>query len=101
MNPIEQIDVHALAEREGLVIDVREPSETMYGIVAGARLIPLGTLEDALDTIPDDADVYLICRSGARSALATEILLAAGKRAANVAGGMIAWQSAGLPIVLP
>ena len=97
-----QIDVQSLAALgDALVIDVREPSETMHGVIEGARLIPLGTLQDALDTIPDDVDVYVVCRSGGRSAYATELLLASGKRAANVTGGMLAWHGAGLPIALP
>jgi len=40
-----------------------------------------------------------VCRSGNRSAYATEMLMAAGKtNVKNVVGGMIAWVQAGLPI---
>ena len=85
-----------------LIIDVREPSETMHGTIAGARCIPLGELEGALDEIADDANVYLLCRSGSRSAYATEMLVAAGKqRAKNISGGMIAWTNAGHPVEAP
>jgi phage shock protein E len=85
-----------------LVIDVREPMETMYGTIAGARCIPLGELEGALEEIADDANVYLLCRSGSRSAHATEMLVAAGKQGAkNISGGMIAWTNAGHPIEKP
>jgi rhodanese-related sulfurtransferase len=90
------------ADPNTIVIDVREPDETMFGTVPGAWLIPLGTLQDELDRVPDDATVYLICRSGGRSAYATDLLLSAGKRGAtNVSGGMIAWQGSGLPVDLP
>jgi len=102
MNPFPQVDVHTLATLDQkIVIDVREPSETMHGVIDGALLIPLNTLQDALDQLPDDTDVYVVCRSGGRSAFATEMLVAAGKRATNVSGGMIAWQGAGLPIHVP
>jgi len=82
-----------------IVIDVREPMETMHGTVEGAWLVPLGQLETVVDEIDDDANVYLICRSGNRSGIAAEILLGAGKRdAKNVLGGMMAWGQAGLPV---
>ncbi|MBW6454395.1 MAG: rhodanese-like domain-containing protein [Trueperaceae bacterium] len=82
-----------------IVIDVREPMETMYGTIEGARLVPLGEIESVIDELDDDANVYLVCRSGNRSAYATEVLMAAGKTGAkNVVGGMIAWAQAGLPI---
>lgn len=82
-----------------VVIDVREPMETMYGTVEGAWLVPLAQLESVVEEIDDDANVYLICRSGNRSGIAAAILMAAGKRdAKNVLGGMIAWANAGLPI---
>jgi rhodanese-related sulfurtransferase len=41
----------------------------------------------------------VICQSGARSAIARSILLAHGRRAINVEGGMIGWLQAGLPYV--
>ena len=99
---VPEASVHDLAsdaDPNKLVIDVREPMETMYGSVEGAWLVPLGQLEGVLDEIDDDANVYLICRSGNRSGIAAEVLLAAGKHdAKNVVGGMIAWAQAGLPI---
>ncbi len=38
------------------------------------------------------------CRSGARSAMATEALAQAGYDAHNMAGGMLAWEAAGLEL---
>jgi rhodanese-related sulfurtransferase len=85
-----------------LVIDVREPMETMVGTIAGARCIPLGELEGSLDEVADDANVYLLCRSGSRSAYATEMLINAGKLGAkNISGGMIAWTNGGHPTAKP
>jgi rhodanese-related sulfurtransferase len=82
-----------------VIIDVREPMETVHGTVEGAWLVPLGQLEAVIDEIDDGANVYLICRSGNRSGIAASILMAAGKRdVKNVVGGMMAWAQAGLPV---
>jgi rhodanese-related sulfurtransferase len=92
-------DLVADADTNKVVIDVREPMETMHGTVEGAWLVPLGQLASVVDEIADDANVYLICRSGSRSGIAAGILRAAGKRdAKNVLGGLIAWTQAGLPV---
>jgi rhodanese-related sulfurtransferase len=42
--------------------------------------------------------IVVICRSGGRSALATEWLSTAGFDAANVVGGMQEWAHAGLAV---
>lgn len=82
-----------------IVIDVREPMETAEGAIDGAWLVPLGQIESVVHELADDANVYLVCRSGNRSAYAAQLLAAAGKRGVkNVAGGMIAWVRAGYPI---
>jgi rhodanese-related sulfurtransferase len=82
-----------------VVIDVREPDEWEEGHIAGATLIPLGTLGAQISEIPTDRDVVLVCHSGQRSALATAMLRRAGnERALNMAGGMVAWEEGHLPI---
>ncbi len=79
-----------------VLLDVREPVEWAEGHAPGATHRPLGQLDVA--ALPGDATVYVICRSGNRSAAGTRALRAAGIDAANVAGGMIAWADAGLPV---
>lgn len=100
--PLPEVGVEDLVADDDpnkIVIDVREPLETAEGTIEGARLVPLGQLQSVIGELDDDANVYLVCRSGNRSAYATQMLAAAGKRGAkNVAGGMIAWAQAGLPI---
>jgi phage shock protein E len=82
-----------------VVLDVREPMETAQGTVDGALCVPLGRLEEAFDQIPDDANLYVVCRSGSRSAYASEILARVGKRdVKNVGGGLIAWVEQGYPL---
>jgi len=60
-----------------------------------AQHIALGRLGELSDRIPRDRDVYVICRSGVRSAHAAQALNAAGWLAFNVADGMHGWESAG------
>ncbi|HKS48090.1 MAG TPA: rhodanese-like domain-containing protein [Amycolatopsis sp.] len=84
------------------LLDVREPDEWVAGHVPGAVHIPLGELPGRvgeLSRFPDDKPVYVICRSGGRSARATAWLNASGWDAVNVAGGMKSWHVEGRPVV--
>lgn len=80
------------------LLDVREDDEWTAGYAPGARHIPLGQLGARTAEIPQDQVVYVICRSGARSARAAQALSAAGWDAINVAGGMQDWAAAGRPM---
>lgn len=81
------------------VLDVREDDEWAAGHVAGATHIPLGHLGARTGELPqDDQTIYVICRSGMRSARAAQALNRAGWRAVNVAGGMQDWAAAGRPM---
>lgn len=64
-----------------------------------AKHIPLGELETRLDEIPAGRPIVAVCRSGRRSALATNTLVHSGYQATNLTGGMTAWAAAGLPVV--
>ncbi|MBK8700894.1 MAG: rhodanese-like domain-containing protein [Saprospiraceae bacterium] len=79
-----------------LIIDVREPFEyEMYNI--GAKLIPLGQLNDALPALTPhkDDEIILHCRSGMRSATAKHLMADLGfTKVRNLLGGMLAWQDA-------
>ena len=95
----EEITVDQLVierERGATVIDVREVDEYFDAHVPGVRLVPLGTIPDALDALPRDETLYVICRSGARSLRAADFLLANGFDAVSVAGGTMAWVQRGL-----
>jgi rhodanese-related sulfurtransferase len=81
------------------LLDVREDDEWAAGHVPGARHIPLGQLGERAAEVPQDQPVYVICRSGARSARAAQALAGAGWRAINVAGGMQDWAAAGREMV--
>jgi rhodanese-related sulfurtransferase len=84
---------------EAWLLDVREDDEWAAGHVPEATHIPLGQLGAHTADIPQDQQIYVICRSGARSATATQALNGAGWQAVNVAGGMQDWAVAGRPMV--
>jgi rhodanese-related sulfurtransferase len=80
------------------LIDVREPTEWEAGRIAGARHLPLGEISAQAETISREREVVFYCRSGARSAMATEVFSQAGWDAHNLVGGLLDWQAAGLPL---
>ena len=87
-------------QAEGAIqlIDVRETHENEAGRIAGGRLIELGRLSAEADTIDRDRPVVFYCRSGSRSAMATQAFAEAGYDAHNMTGGLLAWEAAGLPL---
>ena len=103
MMEVEEIDVERASATLGdfFVIDVRsrEEFDGPLGRVPGARCVPLAELESASAMFPPDTAILVACRSGRRSALACERLDALRPgRAVNLAGGMLAWNEAGLPV---
>lgn len=80
------------------LFDVRTPAEYAAGHVKQAKLLPLDELMERLDEVPSDQQVYVICRSGRRSAYAQQLLSQAGKQVTNVSGGMNAWIAAGYDV---
>lgn len=63
--------------------------------------VPFNEISDNLDQLPSDQDapVVLYCRSGPMSERAAAELVDLGyTNVYNLAGGMVAWSSAGLPL---
>ncbi|WP_019874495.1 rhodanese-like domain-containing protein [Sporichthya polymorpha] len=84
---------------DAYLLDVREPVEWAAGHVESAVHIPMNSVPQRLDEIPADGEIYVICKSGGRSAQVTAYLQQNGRQATNVAGGMLAWATAGKPMV--
>lgn len=88
-----------LQERTAIIVDVRENREWQGGHIQGAKHIPLGDLQRRSQEILSAPDVIFVCHSGNRSASAAKAFEAAGhSNVASLAGGMSAWQRAGLPV---
>jgi rhodanese-related sulfurtransferase len=85
------------------LLDVREDEEWQAGHAAGALHIPMSEFvaryDELTEAAPQDGQVHVICRSGARSAQVTLYLAQRGVEAANVDGGMVAWEADGRPVV--
>lgn len=95
-----EVDIATLAARleEGApVFDVRQPDEYEEVRAPGVVLVPLPEVPDRVAEFPTEGTVYVICKSGGRSAKAVEFLRGQGIDAVNVAGGTMAWVDAGLP----
>lgn len=91
-------ELRAALAKGAYLLDVRTPAEYAAGHIKGAKLIPLAELPRRLNEVPKNRAVYVICRSGARSAQASALLREAGRRAVNVGGGMNDWVRAGFPV---
>jgi rhodanese-related sulfurtransferase len=80
------------------LVDVRQPEEYAEGHLKGAKLLPLGELEGRLGELDKSKPVLLYCRSGKRSTKALALVTAAGFKAEQLDGGVLAWDAAGLPL---
>jgi rhodanese-related sulfurtransferase len=97
----DEVDIEEAArlQAEGaVVIDVRNHDERAERYVAGSIHIPLPELPNRLDEVPAGR-VLTVCKLGARSAMAAEILEKFGGRddVSSIAGGTDGWAAAGKP----
>ena len=95
---MKSITVQQLRERQGVpLVDVREPHEYAAGHVPGAVNLPMSTIGEHLDELPD-GPFDVICQVGGRSARVTQALEARGYDPTNVDGGTGDWIAAGYPV---
>jgi rhodanese-related sulfurtransferase len=87
-----------LREGEVQLIDVREDYEHEAGRIAGDRHIVMDKLAEEAGSLDGDVPIVFYCRTGSRSAVATQAFRAAGMQAHNLDGGLVAWVGSGLPI---
>ena len=87
---------------DAVVLDVREPGEYDAGHILGAKNAPLSRIDAKgaeLAGKRKDRPLILYCDSGNRSGKAAAALKAQGyTKVLNLAGGLGAWQQAGLPV---
>ena len=73
------------------ILDVREPHEYQICNIGG-YLIPLGDLSRRVSELDSSREIVAHCRSGKRSAEASEFLRQAGfRKVLNLKGGILAW----------
>ncbi len=90
-------ELNTWTQKGAVLIDVRETFEYAEGRIPGTKNIPLASLAEHLQDVPDN--VVLICAGGGRSGQAAQFLSEQGyKQVANLMGGTFGWQSQGLPI---
>lgn len=93
---VKTITTQQLAEKikagKVVLLDVREPYEFASGRVPGAINIPLGQLKGQMERLDKDAETFVICQSGHRSASGARQLTRAGfSEVYSVKGGTSAW----------
>lgn len=83
------------------ILDVRSPAEYEDGHVPGAFNIPVGSdIVRAVDggRIPADKQIVAVCKSGARSAMATMYLRVRGFDVISLDGGTDSWANKGIQL---
>ena len=80
------------------LVDVRQDFEWDAGRIPGAEHIPLEQLPAAADRFDHDRPIVFQCRTGSRSAMASQIFRASGFEAYNLTGGLEAWVAEGREI---
>lgn len=103
---VPMVDVHEARRRldqpsgtpAPILLDVREPHEVVAQRVPGCVLLPTSRFAAGSADLPTDRPILVLCRSGHRSGIATDLLIRRGwPDVTNIAGGIIAWVAAGLP----
>ncbi len=89
---VKDVSARMAGAAKPLLIDVREEWEWDIGHIAGAKLIPMGTLPDSVGELPKDGDIVLYCHSGNRSRSAAAWMRGEGfAKVQSMAGGVKAW----------
>ena len=92
--------VQLINREKAVLIDISEPHEYAAGHAAGAKSVPLSQLETAT-TLPKNKNVPLVvlCATGSRAGRAVTTLNKLGfANAKALAGGLVAWRAANLPV---
>ena len=98
---VDQLKAAKASGEKFTLIDVREDNEWTAGHASGAMHMSKGVIErDVEAKVPDKkTKLVLYCGSGARSALAADSLMKMGySNVFSLAGGINAYQAAGLPV---
>jgi sulfur-carrier protein adenylyltransferase/sulfurtransferase len=103
LREIDPARAHELLSREDgpVLVDIRERSEWETGWIDGALRIPMSELSDQLEE-HRDRTLVVYCAHGNRSLRVADALAEAGYGdPVSLAGGIVAWERAGLPVETP
>lgn len=101
ISEVNTMEATRLMNEDALLLDVREDNEWAVGRLPNAKHIRLGELSKRLSELEKykDKPIVVYCRSGNRSARACALLKKSGfSTPRNLAGGIMAWEQANLPI---
>ncbi|MCM3609998.1 rhodanese-like domain-containing protein [Planococcus sp. MERTA32b] len=88
---VKEVQDYMNTNTDASIIDVRETEEVKAGKIPGAVNIPLGLIEFRLQDIDKSKEHIMVCRSGGRSGMASELLAARSYNVINMQGGMLDW----------
>jgi len=103
ISPQEAATIVAQPPADLVVLDVRTPEEYAEGHLDGAVLVDFydPDFADQVSQLDPEVPYLVYCRSGNRSGQTLTLMEQLGfTSVADVDGGIVAWQSAGLPVVV-
>lgn len=96
------LQAYKLSQEGAIIVDVREAYLNRYKIfdVAGLIFCPLKELSGLIAELPTDKPLIITDASGIHSREAVKMLLNQGYtgNCANLSGGLVEWEHAGLPV---
>jgi rhodanese-related sulfurtransferase len=97
---VDELAAAMAAKGVSVLLDVRTPEEYAGGHVPGARNLPVDQIASRVGELSASKgqEVWVICQSGKRSAMASGALASLGHRPVDVLGGTAAWKNAGKPV---
>ncbi|MBK8164227.1 MAG: rhodanese-like domain-containing protein [Gammaproteobacteria bacterium] len=99
IKPAEAVEM--INHQNAAVLDVREPAEFSAGHILNSVNVPLAALEDRIGELEAwrGRPVIVYCRTGSRAARASALLRKKDfATVVKLSGGILAWESAGLPL---
>jgi rhodanese-related sulfurtransferase len=87
-----------VARKEAVVLDIQDEDGWRRAHLVGATHAADGETEAAVESLPDDQPVVVVCRDGERSREVADKLAGDGRKAASIEGGMRSWVHEGFPV---
>lgn len=94
--------VRLMNREEAIALDIRDRKEYTAGHITGSLNIPLANLDSRISELDKykDKKILVVCKMGNSAAMATAKLQKAGfSEALRLKGGMMQWQTDGMPVV--